>query len=96
VEHDALRGGGHVVYVNDILPADGAGNPWLAVGYVVDGDGNRDPSAWTSPDGVTWSRFGMEATGSPEQRDGPFYVARRGSVAVALGNRFDGRLRPAA
>jgi hypothetical protein len=95
VEHDALRGGGHVVYVMDVLPAE-SGNPWLAVGYVVDGDGNRDPSAWTSNDGATWLRFEMEETGSPERRDGPFRVARLGNVSVALGNRFDGRRRPAA
>lgn len=96
VEHDALRGGGHVVYVNDILPADGAGNPWLAVGFVVDSDGNREPCAWTSADGVTWRRFIMESTGSSEQRDGALRVARRGNVAVAVGNRFDGRIRTAA
>ena len=84
------------MYVNDLLPADGTGNPWLAVGYVVDSDGNREPSAWTSADGVAWRRFTMESSGSSEQRDGPFYVARRGNVAVALGNRFDGRLRAAA
>lgn len=95
IEHDALRGGGHVVYLTSILPPE-SGNPWLAVGYVVDGDGNRDPSAWTSDDGGTWRRFEMEETGSSERRDGPFYVARRGNVAVAVGNRFDGSLRPAA
>jgi hypothetical protein len=96
VDHDALRGGGHVVYVTDVLPADGSGSPWLAVGFVVDSDGNREPSAWTSSDGVTWRRFAMESTGSSERRDGAIVVARRGNVAVALGDRFDGRLRTAA
>lgn len=96
VDHDALRGGGHVVYVNDILPADGSGNPWLAVGFVVDSDGNREPSSWTSADGVTWRRSTMESTGSSEQRDGALRVARRGNVAVAVGDRFDGRIRTAA
>ena len=90
-----MRGGGHVVYVTSILPPE-SGSPWLAVGYVVDGDGNRDPSAWTSDDGAAWRRFGMEETGSAERRDGPFSVARRGRVAVAVGNRFDGTLRTAA
>lgn len=95
VDHEALRGGGAIVYLTDIVPP-AAGDPWLAIGYVVDGDGNRNPSAWTSDDGATWRRFLMEETGSPERRDGPFSVARRGNVAVAVGNRFDGRLRPAA
>ena len=96
VQHDALLGGGQVVYVADIVPADGAGNPWLAVGYLVDGGGARYPSAWTSPDAVSWRRSAMPPTGSSEQRDGPFHVARRGGVAVAIGNRFDGQFRAAA
>ena len=95
IEHDALRGGGQVVYVHDVVGGE-SGQPWLGVGYVVDGDGNRTPSAWTSSNGATWSRFAMEATGAPEARDGPFHVARRGNVAVAVGDRFDTRRRPAA
>jgi hypothetical protein len=95
IEHDALQGGGQVVYVLDVLGGE-AGQPWLAVGWLVDSDGNRAPSAWTSNDGATWSRSAMEATGSPEARDGPYFVARRGNVAVAVGERFDTRPRPAA
>jgi hypothetical protein len=95
IEHDALRGGGQVVYVLDVLGGE-AGQPWLAIGWVVDSDGNRTPSAWTSDDGATWSRFAMEATGAPEARDGPYVVARRGNVAVAVGERFDTQRRPAA
>jgi hypothetical protein len=95
IEHEALRGGGQVVYVLDVLGGE-AGQPWLAVGWVVDSDGIRTPSAWTSDDGATWSRFAMEATGAPEARDGPYVVARRGNVAVAVGERFDVRARPAA
>lgn len=95
IEHDALRGGGQVVYVLDVLGAD-AGQPWLAVGWVVDSDGIRTPSAWTSNDGAAWNRFTMEGTGSPEARDGPYSVARRGNVAVAVGERFDTRRRLAA
>jgi hypothetical protein len=95
IDHDALRGGGQVVYVHDVLGPE-SGQPWLGVGYVVDSDGNRAPSAWTSSDGATWSRFAMETTGAPEARDGPFHVARRGNVAVAVGDRFDTQRRPAA
>ncbi|MGH3066535.1 MAG: hypothetical protein ACRDOF_09590 [Gaiellaceae bacterium] len=95
IEHEALLGGGQVVYVLDVLGGE-AGQPWLAVGWVVDSDGNRTPSAWTSDDGATWSRFAMEASGAPEARDGPYAVARRGNVAVAVGERFDTRVRQAA
>jgi len=95
IQHPALQGGGSIVYVRDILPA-ASGQPWLTVGYLVDSDGNRVPSAWTSADGVSWTRTTMAPTTSPERRDGPYLVARRGSVAVALGDRFDGELRPAA
>lgn len=83
------------MYIRDILAAD-AGEPWLAVGYVVESDGTRVPSAWTSADGVSWTRKTMAPTESPERRDGPLLVARRGAVAVALGERFDGQLRTAA
>jgi len=93
--HPALRGGGAVVFLNDVLPPDASGNPWLVAGF-VDTDGNREPSAWTSPDGVAWARTTMAPSASRERRDGPFLVARRGSLAVALGDRFDGALRPAA
>jgi hypothetical protein len=96
IEHDALRGGVNVHYITDLVPADGAGGPWLAVGYVVDSDGTREPSAWTSADGARWRRHVMAPTESPELRDGPFHVARRGNVAVAVGNRFDGRLSSAS
>ena len=95
VHHPALEGGGSNVYVRDILPA-AADEPWLAVGYLVDSDGARAPSAWSSADGVAWTRTAMGPTTSPERRDGPYLVARRGSVAVALGERFDGQLLPAA
>jgi hypothetical protein len=95
VEHPALRGGGSTVYMRDIVAPD-AGSPWLSVGYLVDSDGNRLPSAWSSVDGVAWTRTAMAPTSSPERRDGPYLVARRGSVAVALGERFEGELRPAA
>ncbi len=95
VQHEALHGGGYVVYVRDILPGDGA-NPWLAVGYIVDSAGARTPSAWTSRDGQSWTRSTMAATGAPEQRDGAYFTARRGTIAVALGARFDERTRPAA
>jgi hypothetical protein len=96
VQHPALRGGASVIYLNDILPPDGSGHPWLLVGYLVDTDGNREPSAWTSEDGAAWTRTTMAPSASSERRDGPFYVARRGSVAAALGDRFENGLRPAA
>ena len=95
IQHPALVGGGSVVYIRDILGA-GSGSPWLAVGYLVDSDGARVPSAWTSPDGVAWSRTTMAPSASAERRDGPYLVARRGSTAVAIGDRFEGELRPAA
>ena len=95
VEHEALVGGGHLVFFNDIL-AGAPGQPWLAVGYVVDSDGNRNPSAWTSTDAESWQRFAMQETASPERRDGPMIVARRGDVTVAVGHRFEGTVRPAA
>jgi hypothetical protein len=95
IKHPALTGGGSVVYITDIL-GPGSGNPWLAVGYLVDSEGTRVPSAWTSADGVAWSRATMAPTTSTERRDGPFLAARRGSTAVALGDRFEGELRPAA
>ncbi len=95
VKHPALSGGGSTVYLRDILAA-APGEPWLAVGYLVDGDGTRVPSAWTSGDGVRWTRASMAPTASSERRDGPYLVARRGAAAVALGERFEGELRPAA
>lgn len=96
IQHPALRGGGSVVYVNDLLPAAGSASPWLAVGYVVDADGKRTPSAWTSPNGAAWERTLLPPSPSSERRDGVFLVARRGSLAIAIGDRFDNELRPAA
>jgi hypothetical protein len=95
IQHPALKGGGSVVYIRDIL-GPSAGNPWLAVGYLVDSEGTRVPSAWTSSDGVGWSRATMAPSTSAERRDGPYLVARLGSTAVAIGDRFEGELRTAA
>ena len=95
IDHPSLDGGIHISYVNDVLPPQG-GSGWLAGGYVVDPDGVRAPSVWSSRDGATWRRTTLPPSASAERRDGVMHIARRGQVVVALGDRFDGIARPAA
>ena len=95
IDHPALHGGSYISYVNGVVaPEGGAG--WLAGGYVVDPDGVRTPSVWSSSDGASWRRTTLPATTSRERRDGVMHIARRHGVVVALGDRFEGLLRPAA
>ncbi len=95
IDHPTLHGGVYISYVNDVLPPDD-GSGWLAGGYVVDPDGIRTPSVWSSRDGASWSRTTLPATPSSERRDGVFHIARRGGVTIALGDRFDRVVKPAA
>jgi len=94
IHHEALRGGGKIVYVGDIIGPE-QGRPWVAVGYVVDSDGTRTPTAWSSSDGARWLSTVMAPTGSSERRDGALLVARSQGVLVAVGDRFDGFVRSA-
>jgi hypothetical protein len=95
LHHPALEGGGRVIYLRDVISRRGA-DPWLVVGYLVDSAGVRTPSVWSSRDGRSWARETMPDTDAPERRDGVHHVVRHGNVVVAIGDRFDGTLRPAA
>jgi len=94
VDNSALVGGGHVVYVRDVLSPSG-GERWVAVGYLVDSDGAREPSVWSSSDALTWTRTSLPPSPAAERRDGVFVVARQDNVTVAAGTRFDNGLHPA-
>jgi len=95
IPHPALEGGATVAYITDLLPP-GDGSGWLAGGFVVDSDGTRRPSIWSSRDAATWQRADLPPTTAPERRDGVYMIARHGPNLVAVGDRFDNGLRVAA
>ncbi len=95
IEHPALVGGNSISYVMDVLPPE-RGSGWLAGGFVVDPDGIRTPAVWGSRDGATWRRTALPPAPSTEPRDGVYEIARRGDVAVAVGERFANGVRTAA
>ena len=70
-------------YVEDVVPA-AAGRPWTVVGYLVNAVGKRTPSAWSSPDGVRWTRTTLPASPSPG-RNGVFEAAGYGDTIAAFG-----------
>lgn len=95
VQHPALEGGGAIAFVNDLRAPD-EGRPWLAGGFTVNADGARTPTVWSTKDGLAWARTPLPPTPSAERRDGVYLIARRGTTAVAIGDRFDEFVRPAA
>ena len=95
VQHPALEGRGGLAFVADVLPGE-AGRPWLLGGWTVDTDGLRTPVVWTSANGSAWARRALPPAPAPERRDAVMLVARRGSVEIALGERFDGIVQNAA
>lgn len=77
--------GGGDTWAFDAVPAAGG---WLAVGGVVPpGRTDRDPLAWTSADGRTWSRVAVPGT---TQYDELRRVVATGGTLVAVGPRGAG------
>jgi hypothetical protein len=79
-------------YASDVVPPS-AGKPWAVVGHVVNRTGVRTPVAWSSPDGIGWSRNALPASPSPGRDAAVVAVAGHGvtaafgSMNVGTGNR---------
>lgn len=76
----------------------GAGpQPWLAVGWQIDGRGAQSPAGWHSADGQRWDRDPIRAASFDGPLERLLAVARRGVVAVSPGqvqSATEGNLRP--
>jgi hypothetical protein len=94
IQHPALEGRGGLAFVADVVPS-GSGRPWLLGGWTVDTDGLRTPTVWSSANGVAWTARALPPTPAAERRDAVMFVARRGSVEIALGEQFDRIVRNA-
>jgi hypothetical protein len=84
---ETFGGATTLVYVNAILPPTD-GQPWTAVGYLVDA-GGRQPKAWTSQDGESWTAEDLPSSESGASWDRPFEAIREGDSVTAFGLQGD-------